>query len=226
MAKKRKKKPTPPPPPVARKPRPAAAPEGPTPKQQLRAARQRQERSESLRRRLVTAGLVLVVVAAVGLFVVLDRRGEAQLREALTAGSCEVDTEADFTAAPGRNHVPSPTFAVNPPAGGNHLPSNARSGFYQGAAVPADGQLVHSLEHGYVIAWYSPDLPEAGVEQLRDFEAEHDGDVLVVERPGLPVPVAATAWNRRLLCQQVEPATLERFFDEYVGSGPEDVRRG
>ena len=225
--KKKQKKPTPPPPPVAKKPpRAATAPEGPTKKQQLRSARQQQERRDALRRRIGTAGLVLALVAAVALFVALDRRGDAQLREALTSGSCEVDDRADPTAAQGQNHVPAPTYSVNPPAGGNHLASVARSGVYSGASVPADGLLVHALEHGYVIAWHRPDLPEEQKKLLEEFEEEHDGDVIVVERPNLPVPFAATAWNQRLLCQEVEEEPLERFFDEYVGDGPEDVRRG
>ena len=227
MAGKKKKRPTPPPPPVRTKPpRAATAPAGPTKKQQERSARTSAERRDALRRRLVTAGLLGALLAAVALFVILDRRGDSQLREALTSGSCEVDTQADPTAAAGQNHVPSPSYSVNPPAGGNHLASAARAGVYDGAAVPSDGLLVHSLEHGYVIAWHSPDLPAEQKEQLQAFQRRHDDDVIVVERPNLPVPVALTAWEQRLMCQQVEQAPFERFFDEYVGNGPEDVERG
>ena len=53
-----------------------------------------------------------------------------------------------------------------------------------------------------------------------------EGDVIVAERTSLPVPVAATAWESRLLCQQVEPAVLDRFVEARVGDGPEDVPRG
>ncbi len=225
--KKKQKRPTPPPPPVSRKPpRAAAAPAGPTKREQERAAQQKQDRRDGLRRTLVNVGLATAVVAAVGAYVVLDRRGDAELREALTSGSCEVDTDTDPTAPRGQNHVPSPGYAVNPPAGGNHLASAARAGVYNGAGVPAEGQLVHSLEHGYVIAWHQPDLPAEQLTQLEQYAAEHEGDVIVAERPALPVPVAATAWGERLLCEQVEPDALDRFFDEHVGNGPEDVPRG
>lgn len=44
-------------------------------------------------------------------------------------------------------------------------------------------------------------------------------------RPSLEVPVAATAWHRRLLCGEVEPKTLRRFIDAYVNKGPERVPR-
>ena len=229
MAKKKKtKRPTPPPPPVARKKAApaAAAPAGPTKKELQRRTRAQQERRDALKRRLATAGLAAAALAAVAGYVVLDRREESELRDALTSGTCTVDTEADPTAPQGQNHVPNPRYAVNPPAGGDHLAAAARAGVYEGNAVPQEGLLVHSLEHGYVIAWHAPDLPAEQKEQLVAFQKKHPEDVIVAERQGMPVPVAATAWGHRLLCQQVEPAVLERFFDERVGDGPEDVDRG
>ena len=92
--------------------------------------------------------------------------------------------------------------------------------------MPQAGLLVHSLEHGYVVLGRAPALGDEQREQLADLERAHDGDVIVAERTSLPVPVAATAWGHRLLCQAVEPAALERFVDEHVGNGPEDVERG
>ena len=225
--KKKKKRPTAPPPPVRTRPRSVAtAPIGPTRREQARAAERSQDRREAWRRRLGTVGLLSVVLAAVGVYVFLDRRGDAEVRAALTAGSCTVDTESDPTAGPGANHVSAPAFQVNPPAGGNHLASVARGGVFRGSSVPTDGLLVHSLEHGYVVVWHAPDLSEAQKTQLEEFEASNDGDVVVVERADMPTPVAATAWNQRLLCEEVEQEVLARFFDEYVGEGPENVRRG
>lgn len=85
---------------------------------------------------------------------------------------------------------------------------------------------MHSLEHGYVIAWHSPDLAGDERSGLAELEERYPGDILVVERPGLPTPVAATAWGQRLLCQSVEPSALTRFVEQYVGKGPENVERG
>lgn len=223
--KKKPKRATPPPAPVAKKqPRSASAPAGPTRREQERAEQTRLDRKDALRRRLVAAGLATAAIAAVAAYVVVDRRQDAELRDALTSGSCEVDTEADDVSG-GDGHVTAPSYSVNPPAGGDHLVSVARSGVYAGAGVPSDGQLVHSLEHGYVIAWHASDLPAEQKRLLEDFEAEHEGDVIVAERPSLPVPFAMTAWNQRLLCQEVEAGPMERFFAEHVGNGPEDVER-
>ncbi|MCW2680809.1 MAG: hypothetical protein JWM62_2210 [Frankiales bacterium] len=226
-SKKKQKRPNPPPPPVRSKPpRAASATAGPTKKEQQRSSRAVAERRDALRRKLVTAALLAAVVGAVALYFVLDDRRDAELREALTSGSCEVDTETDPTRPAGQNHVQAPRYGVNPPAGGDHLASAARGGVYSGASVPDEGLLVHSLEHGYVIAWHQPNLPAEQKAVLEEFEQRHDGDVIVAERSNLPVPFAATAWGHRLLCQEVEEAPLERFFDEHVGNGPEDVPRG
>ena len=213
MAKKRKR-PVAPPPPVRKAP-PRPAPAG-----------RSRGRSGALRQRLVAAGLVAAVVAVVAGYVVLQRRQSAELRDALTAGSCTVDQRTDPTSPAGQNHVQDPRYAVNPPAGGDHLLGAARGGVYAEGAVPADGLLVHSLEHGYVVVWHRPGLPEDQRGALQALEQRHRGDVIVAERASLPQPVAASAWGQRLLCQSVEPAALDRFVDEYVGKGPEDVARG
>lgn len=223
--KKKPKRAAPPSAPVAKKPpRAASAPAGPTRREQERAEQDRLDRKDALRRKLVAGGLATAAVAAVGGYLVVDRRQDSELRDALTSGSCEIDTEADDISG-GDGHVTAPTYSVNPPAGGDHLVSVARSGVYAGAAVPADGQLVHSLEHGYVIAWHATDLPAEQKKLLEQLEAEHEGDVIVAERPNLPVPFAMTAWDQRMLCQEVEEGPLQRFFDEHVGNGPEDVER-
>lgn len=222
---KKKKRPTPPQAPARTKP-PRTAAAGPTTRQQERAARESAQRRDDVRRWLTTAGLVtLLLLVAVGIWL-FDRQRDAGLRAALTSGSCEVDTQTDPTQAAGRNHVQNPTYAVDPPAGGDHLASAARAGVYEGTSVPPDGLLVHSLEHGYVIVWHRPDLPSEQRTQLEDFQRSFDGDVIVAERASLPVPVAATAWGHRLMCQEVELAALDRFFDERVGDGPENVARG
>lgn len=217
MAKK-KKRPDPPSTPVRHKaPRPAAPTGRTDPRQAVSRA--------AAKRRLIAGGLAAAALVAVAAYVIDSRRGDAELRTALTAGSCEVDSKADGkTTATG--HVPDPTYTVEPPAGGNHNPGAARGGVYAGTSVPDDGLLVHSLEHGYVVAWHRPDLPAAQQAQLESFEQRHQGDVIVVERAGLPVRIAATSWGQRLLCDSVEPDVLDRFAERYIGKGPENVPRG
>jgi hypothetical protein len=215
----RKKKPNPPARPPTRPPRPTGRSRGPATRAQAVAAAQARRR-QARRRRLLTGALVLLAAAAVAAYVVLAQRTDDELERVLTGGSCEVDTRSD-TISGGDGHVASPVYEVDPPAGGDHLASVARAGVYEGEAVPADGALVHALEHGYVVAWHRPDLPAEQKEQLAQFASRHDGDVIVAERAGLAQPVAATAWGQRLLCERVEPGPLDRFAEEHVGGGPE-----
>ena len=226
MAGKKKKRPTAPPPPVRTSAPRTKVPAGTSPREQQREAARKAAAQDSLRRRLVAGGLVVAALAAVGAYVLVDRRGDTELTDALTSGSCQVDEQTDPTSSPPGNHVPSPTYDVDPPAGGNHLGAVATSsGTYAEPQVPDDGLLVHSLEHGYVVVWHQPGLEPAGLAQLTALQESSGNDVILVERDTLSVPVAATAWGHRLLCGEVEPETLERFVAERVGDGPEDVPR-
>ena len=222
MAKRKKKALAPPPPRRSRPPRPAGPP---SQKALAQEAAKNEARRTKVRRTLVGAGLGVAAVSAAAGFVVQDRQQSAELRQALTAGSCTVDRESDPISG-GSGHVPAPTYSVDPPAGGDHLASSARAGVYAGASLPDDGLLVHALEHGYVVLWHQSDLPEDELAALTAVQEANRGDVMVVERPSLPLPIAATAWNQRLLCGELEVAPIERFVQEYVGQGPEDVARG
>lgn len=184
-------------------------------------------RAEQARRRrlaFLTLGLLVAVLAAGTAYVVVVERRADALEARLVAGSCARDQEADRTE--GAGHVDSPAYDVNPPSGGDHVVDWARAGAFPASSAPADGLLVHSLEHGYVVLWHAPSATAGDVEQLRAIQRAHDEDVLLVERPSLPVPVAATAWEQRLLCPGVEVDALEAFVDRFVGEGPERVERG
>jgi hypothetical protein len=221
---KKPKKAAPPPPPVRKAPpRPTT---GSKPKDAKREQAHKAARRQALRKRLIAAGLVAAVAAAIVGYVNYDRQKEAELREALTSGSCTTDREADPTRPAGQNHVPNPTYAVNPPSAGDHLVANASSGVYAGADVPTDGLLVHSLEHGYVIYWHDAELPEEQKSTLERLERRFPGDIIVAERAGMSTPVAATAWGQRILCGEAEEEPLARFAQEYIGKGPEQVPRG
>ncbi len=60
------------------------------------------------------------------------------------------------------------------------------------------------------------------LNQLRKFGDRFDRDVLVVPRASLPVPVATTAWRRRLLCTGPDPA-IEMFIRASRNKGSERV---
>jgi hypothetical protein len=124
---------------------------------------------------------------------------------------------------PPANHVASPTYEVDPPAGGNHDASPSPPGIFTAASAPPDGRIVHSLEHGYVAIWHRPDLPDDDLEALQGLAETYDRDVLLVPRASVRGKVAATAWGHRLLCGEVEVEALDAFVVAFRNKGPERV---
>lgn len=188
----------------------------------MEAAR-RARRRKSLMVRLAVAGIAGALVVGVAARVLSNRSEANEIRSKLTAASCKYDTRADPTDPAPANHVPEPTYRVDPPAGGNHTPQAAKATTYREGEVPPDGQLVHAQEHGYVVLWHRPDLSQKDRDALQEVARRYERDVLVVPRPSLTTPVAATAWGRRLLCGNVEPDSLALFTRTYRNQGPEKV---
>ena len=194
----------------------------PTRAERLEAAR-RARRRKTIAVRLAVGAVVALLVAGVVIRVVGDRNKEQAGRQKLTAGSCTLDPRADPTDPSPRNHVPDPTYRVNPPAGGNHSPQAADARVYQEGNVPPDGEIVHAMEHGYVVLWHRPNPSDAERQAVQRAADRYERDVLVVPRDSLPTPVAATAWGRRLLCKQAEAEALTEFVGLYRNKGPEKV---
>lgn len=227
MAKKRAKSRTPRPAPSA--PRESVAPGRPAAKAS-RAERieatQRQKRRRRLVRRGVGVGVVLLAVGLVTSVVISNRRAAERTVRRLEAGGCRFDRSSDSDAGAGRNHVAgTPTYRVDPPAGGDHAATPAAPAVYSDRAPP-DAQVVHAMEHGDVVLFYRPDLAADAVAQLRDVAARYADDVLVVARPSLTVPVAATAWHRRLLCPAPVQGSIELFARTFRDKGPEKQPQG
>jgi hypothetical protein len=178
------------------------------------------QRKEAIRRNAVLGVVAVVFVVLLGVWVAQrSKNNEVQdkIVARLTAGDCSYDTRADV----GSDHLENPPpYKVNPPAGGDHTPQAAASGVYREGQVPSDGPLVHAMEHGFVVIWYRP----GNVDVMNDAEAlgdEFSEETLVVPRASLDVPVAATAWHRRLLCKSFEEGALREFIRAYRDKGPE-----
>jgi hypothetical protein len=116
-----------------------------------------------------------------------------------------------------------PEYTVNPPSGGDHLSMAVGPGTYEGDRVPLDGNLVHSLEHGYVIIWHQPGLTDDDLAGIQDVRRKFPRDVLVVERSAMDKPVVATAWGNRLLCDGVNVGALNNFVDHFRNQAPEKI---
>jgi hypothetical protein len=198
---------------------------GPTRAERLAAAEAARRRKAARTRGLVAGGLV-AVLALLTITIINSRRSNDRVVSRLEeSGACAYDSKTDSDSGAGRNHIAGDlTYKVNPPSGGNHNTSSSPPGVFTLENTPPDGQVVHSLEHGYVVIWYKPDLDAAGLEDLKELTGKYARDVLLVPRASLTeVPVAATAWHRRVLCQRADVGALEEFVKAYRNKGPEKV---
>lgn len=230
-------------------------------KEELRRERERREaeaRAAERRKKLVGYGAGgALTIAAVAVIVLLAAGGngggegrgggdvfpeggevseqaEFDLEAAAEAAGCEIRSKrgtgvADHTTSLDENVE----YEDNPPTNGRHYQVPAEDGIYFEA--PQDEQLVHTLEHGRVIVWVKPDLPEEGRETIRALFEEDEYQMVVVPRRRMKPAVAATAWNRdpdpggtgqTLACSEWNDTVVDAirtFSDEHRSNGPEPV---
>ncbi len=196
-------------------------------------------------------GLIVVVVLALigGLVVnqINQRNAEAEQAEAVAARLGELGCTEDIRMEDlGGGHIAGSPEALiaeppsviytgtdevpgEPPSSGRHLGQVVPSGVFD---VPIDPRLTtHNLEHGYVVAWYSPDAPAEGVEAMKAWgESAIDGDFpkIVVAEYYEPLPdgknFSLSAWFHRQDCDTFDADVADVFTRAYYdtsGEGPE-----
>ena len=124
-------------------------------------------------------------------------------------------------------------YNTNPPTTGRHYEIPADDGIY--GKAPQDEQLVHNMEHGRVIIWVKPSLPEKQRADITALVNDDSYQMVLVPRRNMPYAVAATAWDadprpngtgELLLCNEVNDKTfdaLQAFRDEHRSQGPEPI---
>jgi hypothetical protein len=226
-----------------------------------REAREAEAKSAQQRKRMVgfgIAGMLAIVVAAV-LIVALAGGDEGsgssgpdgssdiypdggsvpeqkvfEVDAAAESAGCELET---VKGSGSQDHTLSlderVDYDTNPPTTGRHYQVAAEDGAY--GEAPPDEALVHGLEHGRVIVWFKPGLPEGERADLKALFDEDTYQMFLVPRKKMPYAIAATAWNgdpppngrgRLLTCDAVTDATwdaLRTFRDEHRSRGPEPV---
>lgn len=146
-----------------------------------------------------------------------------------------------------RVHVPIGTevhYPTNPPTHGPHYGDWVRAGVY--SDPKDDRNMVHSLEHGYVIMHYKCNLVTSGKSQESsgsatpsgklDIQAECDQrksqleaiygkkgkrKLIVVPRPNLDTNFAMTAWTYLEKFNDFDTKRIEAFIDAHFENGPE-----
>ncbi len=131
---------------------------------------------------------------------------------------------------PNEPHVP---YNSNPPTSGPHWDTPQNQGIYTTPQVQE--QLVHNLEHGFVVIQYK-NLSAEEVQRLTELVRRDQHHLLLAPYPGLPgdAKVALTAWSgpngqpqlqtgRLLTCTGVDENAIRGFINAYRDKGPELV---
>lgn len=122
---------------------------------------------------------------------------------------------------------PFSAYPSIPPASGPHNEVPLGAGVYSSA--PSMGRVIHSLEHGGVVVWYSPDAGGEELDDLRAFYEDHAvaGSRVIVAPFDYPdqgasgslpngIQMAMTAWHYVEDCAQVNLAAAFDFTARYA----------
>lgn len=194
--------------------------------------RERQAKRESLRRNLITMAAVVIVGAIVVTLIARERGGgsAAEGVDLAAAGCTEIEEPPETSA----QHVPDGTaiqYSTRPPTSGDHYAEPAGAGFYQPAStatVPTE-QLVHNLEHGQIIIWYSPTAPSDLREDIENYIDSQPGRyaLTLLGVPYDQVPAGSnysmTAWGAMQSCEEFSAEAIDNFRAEFQGRGPERI---
>lgn len=148
----------------------------------------------------------------------------------------------------GREHVPVGTevqYNSNPPTSGKHYADWIRAGVYE--SPKDDKNLVHSLEHGYVVMHYkcsfkaqmsnvkseeasgssilefSEECKTRKEQLVKIYEKKGKRKLIVVSRANLDTNFAISAWIYLDKFNDFDGSRIEKFIDAHRDNGPERV---
>ena len=120
-------------------------------------------------------------------------------------------------------HVDVGTLGPNlplTPAGGPHYAQPLRQGIYDQQI--ADGNAIHSLEHGMVWITYQPDeVSEADLQIMNDVASDFGRDVILSPRVENSSLIIIVSWGQRLTMDQPDEQLLRDFVTTNRNRSPE-----
>jgi hypothetical protein len=180
---------------------------------------QKRRRQQKQKANLTVGGIVIAIVAIIGLIVWREARPSIGTEvEVLRADHIEVGALVD-----------TPT---DPPTSGSHYASPMPAGFYteespEYLSGDHDGYIIHSLDHGYVVFWYNCDLlDDQGCSALlTDIQGVLDDfnglKLIAFPRPSITVPLVMTAWGQLQEFESFDSKLAERFIKVNQPRAPE-----
>lgn len=198
----------------------------PKPKRPVQAPKLRTTPREPRMRRMVlyslaASGVLIVgIVAAVLAFGGGSDGGGAD--DAVAALRAAGYTYA-HPSAQGRTHVAAlpPNFKPNsvPRSSGPHGNQTIIYGAYTDE-VP-ELNAVHNLEHGAVIIYFGPQVPQSTIDEINAFYNEDPNGLIVSKHSQLGDKIALVAWTHVAKGKTFDEDVTRKFIDAFGFKGPE-----
>jgi hypothetical protein len=196
---------------------------------------------------LAGAAVIIAVVASAG---GSSRPSAADVKAAMLSAGCTYrdvkpyPPKKDPTDQIGGYHADVPKlttptkglWSTSPPSGGAHYPYWAVWGFYTNPVNPR--RVVHNEEHGGVIIWWGPKVPQSEITKLQAFYNEAPNGMFGTPYASLGDKIALTAWTGKTadyyhngyygighiaVCSSYNATAFRTFRDAFVGQGPEGI---
>lgn len=212
-------------------------------RREAKLAQQRAQEAKSRRLRIaVFAAIGVVFAGLIGLAIQRQAAERARLAEQEAAVQARLDdlgcTPDESMEDRGQGHLEAAALASSPPdtlypdrpaTSGTHYSNWLITGVYD--ELIDERALIHNLEHGYVVSYYSQDAPADQIDEYKQAAQEHiDGNYpkLIVAPWDGALPEGANfayvAWGQRQLCQQFDADVFELFVRSHhssAGDAPE-----
>jgi hypothetical protein len=170
---------------------------------------------------LAVVGSALVLAGIVGAVLLLSGGGSANSGTIATLR--EAGCSYQNPKGQGRDHVGAlpKNYKANsvPRSSGPHSPQTLIWGPY--TDVVPELNAVHNLEHGGVIIWFGPQVPQATINQINALYIDDPNGLIVAKHPRLGDDIALVAWTHVARCPRFDEDAAEAFIDAFRGKGPE-----
>lgn len=176
--------------------------------------RARQQRQQMMTRAMIVIPIVLVVAGVAYLiWASLQPPEGAELWE-------EVAAQEGIHIESGDPYEP---YNTDPPNSGYHFGEPmqpAEAGLYEEDEIIPDENLVHSLEHGYVIIWYDcSELAEDECDTLKDgidnvIDRTGTYKVVGMPRAGMDQPIVLTSWGMIFRLDELDEDKMVTYIEE------------
>lgn len=113
------------------------------------------------------------------------------------------------------------TYNSNPPTSGPHFTDWHKEWKFYETELPTGG-LIHNMEHGGVVIFYKPDLPQETKGLLRELTEKND-KMIASANADIPASIALAAWGVYEYFDDFDEIGMEAFYKRNRNRGPENV---